>query len=195
MTDRAHVETQNPPTIGTTNALNGTYLLIMVDIDAPSRTNTSLAQVIHWTQPGYKSASSKNGSYFPLVSTSPVVVPYVGPAPSPGSGPHRYAFSLFGQPANFTNPKGYAGFSAQNRTRFNTTDYAKQAGLGPIIAASYYVAENKTVTGGNGTSGTSGSGSGNGTTVPFRGEAIKTGSSRLGVGFGLVVTIVGSLAV
>lgn len=163
----------------------------MIDIDAPSRTNTSLAQVIHWTQPGYISASSKNGSYFPLISTSSTVVPYAGPAPPPGSGSHRYVFSLFKQPANFTNPKAYAGFSARNRTRFNTTDYVKQAGLGPIVAANYFVAENMNVTGANGTSGT---GSGNGTAAPFRGDAVATSSSRLSLVLGLTVATMGLLA-
>ncbi len=156
----------------------------MIDIDAPSRINTSLAQVIHWTQPGYSSASSKDGSYFPLVSTSPVVVPYAGPAPSPGSGSHRYVFSLFPQPANFTNPKAYAGFSAQNRTRFNMTDYVKQAGLGPIVAANYFAAENTNATGG-----------GNGTVAPFRGGAVEMNSFPLSLLVGLTVVIMGFLAI
>jgi len=188
-----NTETQKPATIGTNAALNGSYILIMIDIDAPSRTNTtgSLAQVIHWIQPGYISASLKNGSYFLLVSTSPVVVPYAGPAPPPGSGSHRYVLSLFKQPASFTNPKAYAGFNAQNRTHFNTTDYVKQAGLGPIVAANYFTSENKNVTGANGTSGT---GSGNGTAAPFRGDAIETSSSRLSLVLGLTVATVGLLA-
>ena len=167
----------------------------MVDIDAPSRTNSSLAQVIHWTKPGYKSSSSGNGPYHHLVSTNPVVVPYAGPAPPPGSGSHRYVFSLFSQPANFTNPKGYAGFSAQNRTRFSTTDYVKQAGLGPIVAANYYSAENKNDTGGDGTSGSSDTGSGNETAMPFRGDAIETNSSRLSLIIGLTMAIIGSMAI
>lgn len=163
----------------------------MIDLDAPSRTNTSLAQVIHWIQPGYNSAPLKNGSYFPLISTSPVVVPYAGPAPPPGSGSHRYVFSLFKQPANFTNPKAYAEFNAQNRTHFNTTDYIKQAGLGPIVAANYFAAENKNATGANGTSGI---GSGNGTAAPFRGDAVEPSSSRLSLVLGLTVATVGLLA-
>ena len=187
------IETQKPPTIGTIAALNGSYILIMIDIDAPSRTNTSLAQVIHWTQPGYTSVASKNGSFVPLISTSPVVVPYTGPAPSRGSGSHRYVFSLFEQPANFINPKAFAGFGSQNRTHFNTTEYVKQAGLGSIVAANYFVAENKNVTSGNGTSGTSGtSGTNttNGTAAPFGGGAIATSSPRLSLPLGFVVAIV-----
>jgi len=52
------------------------------------------------------------------------------------------------------------------------------------VAANYFVAENKNATGVNG---------GNGTAAPFRGGAIETGSSRLSLVFGLVVSIVGSL--
>ena len=164
----------------------------MIDIDAPSRTNTSLAQVIHWTQPGYTSSSAKNGSFFPLMSTSPAIVPYAGPAPPPGSGSHRYVLSLFKQPANFTNPKAFAGFSAKNRTLFNTTEYVKQAGLGPIVAGSYFSTESKNSTGGNGTSG---SGSGNGTAAPFRGDAIAMSTSRLSLMIGMIMAMIGFLAI
>jgi phosphatidylethanolamine-binding protein (PEBP) family uncharacterized protein len=61
---------------------------------------------------------------------------YIGPAPPPFGGPHRYIFFLYEQPADFDGKK-YAppdGKSLSNwlRMRFDLDDFEKKANLGPV---------------------------------------------------------------
>lgn len=179
------------PTIGTATALNGTYILLVVDPDAPSRNNTSLADVIQWTQPDLTSTSSPHATIFPLISTSPAVVPYSGPVPPPHSGSHRYIFLLFKQPGDFTVPASFAGFNPQHRTNFDLSEFLHETGLEQVVAANYYVSQprsstvrNTTGGGGNGTTGTGS----NGTPITFRGGASGALILRLDLLFGIIVS-------
>lgn len=48
----------------------------------------------------------------------------------------------FVQPEDFAIPAAYSGYSVQNRTLFNLTNFAAAAGLGQPVAANYWYTEN-----------------------------------------------------
>ncbi|KAK8152878.1 phosphatidylethanolamine-binding protein [Phyllosticta citrichinensis] len=153
----ANRTTLGPPTNST---LPATYLILMVDPDAPSPQNTSLGEFLHWLQPGARLSRSTetqtaNDTAISLLSASDTgteaIVPYQGPAP-PSVGPHRYIVLVFRQPdgpANFSLPADYdARRGGQNRTLFNATDFVQKASLGEPVAATFFLAGEKTT--GNG---------------------------------------------
>lgn len=63
------------------------YTLTVVDPDAPSPTNPSMAPFLHWLVTNIPQGELEKGS---------MVVPYMGP--SPPEGDHRYCFLLYEQP-------------------------------------------------------------------------------------------------
>lgn len=67
---------------------------------------------------------------------------YIGPAPPPGSGPHRYVFFLYEQPADFdvqkyASPEGRK-VGAMKRMFYDLDAFEGTAKLGPIVAANYF---------------------------------------------------------
>ena len=66
------------------------------------------------------------------------------PSPANTSPAHRYIALLFAQPANFTVPAAFQGYSATNRTLFNVTNFATQARLGAPVEANYFLVANTT---------------------------------------------------
>jgi len=79
-----------------------------------------------------------------LTNTSAALIPYRQPAPPVTSPAHRYIQYLFAQPANFTVPAAFAGFSATNRSMFNLTQFVAAAHLGAPVAANYFLCSNMT---------------------------------------------------
>jgi len=131
-------EAQVPPEI-TFNVTSPTttYIAIGLDIDAPFPAFGPLGPILHWIQPGLKATGSSA-----LESSDPFVADYIGPAPPPFGGPHRYVFFLYEQPADFDGKK-YAppdGKSLSNwlRMRFDLDDFEKKAKLGPVLAVNYF---------------------------------------------------------
>ncbi|MCJ1365556.1 hypothetical protein MMC16_004680 [Acarospora aff. strigata] len=167
------------PSVAATSALSGTYLLTIVDPDAPTPQNPNRSEIIHLLQP---SVSFAQTGPFAAMFSAPAIVPYARPMPPPVSDAHRYVALLFAQPANFTLP---AGFNATNRMNFNLTNFAAQARLGTPIAANYFLVSNMTGTagavGGRNATGTvalsamptatSTARNGTATPVPFKGAA------------------------
>lgn len=99
-----------------------------------------LGPILHWMQPGLKSGGA--GSQALTVSDTPVIAHYLPPTPPPFSGPHRYVFLLYEQPADF-DVKKYAppageDFVPRNRMWYNLTTFEKEAKLGPVVAANYF---------------------------------------------------------
>ncbi|KAJ5665071.1 uncharacterized protein N7477_007519 [Penicillium maclennaniae] len=78
-----------------------TYLIVGLDIDAPFPSFGVLGPILHWIQPGVKITESST-----LDTSAPFIANYIGPAPPPGSSPHRYIFFLYEEPAGF-EPKKY----------------------------------------------------------------------------------------
>ncbi|KAI9677849.1 MAG: hypothetical protein M1829_002346 [Trizodia sp. TS-e1964] len=161
--------TASQPTIGTAAALKGTYILLVIDPDAGT-----FAEVLHWLQPGLTSIA--NGSvnaagFVPLTTNAQPISQYVGPAPPLNTGYHRYTLLLFSQPANFSVPSAFAGFKYPNITGFNTANFVKAAGLGPVVAANYFRVINGTA---NSTTTTSTAGATVSTPVSVAGNATVT---------------------
>ena len=112
-------------------------MVIGLDIDAPFPSFGVLGPILHWVQPGFKIATSSQ-----LESAAPFVANYIGPAPPPGSAPHRYIFLLYEQPEAFDGskyaPAGGKNLSNWNRMRYDLGAFEKEIGLGPVIAANYF---------------------------------------------------------
>lgn len=131
----------------------------MVDPDA--KYNGSHTEILHWIQQDLTySPSMSNASIYPLITAanSTAVAPYVSPAPPAELPPraHRYTLLLFKQSANFTVPSAFATI-VQTRVGFDLVKFVADVGLGPVIAADYFLAMNTSVAGV--TSGSAGVGS------------------------------------
>ncbi|KAE8391454.1 phosphatidylethanolamine-binding protein [Aspergillus alliaceus] len=130
-------DAQSPPGL-TFNAPSPstTYMVIGLDIDAPFPSFGVLGPILHWIQPGLKANNSE------LEITKPFVANYIGPAPPPGSSSHRYVFLLYEQPEGFDGAK-YAPANGQNlsnwhRMRYDLDAWAKEIGLGEVVAGNYF---------------------------------------------------------
>ena len=134
-----------PPKVTSATPLSGTYLLSLVDPDASVPAAPTVAQYLHWLQPGLIFSSTPNSTAFPANIPSAAAVAYARPAPPPTSSAHRYITLLYAQPSNFSIPATFQGFSASNRTKFNISVFAAETGLGAPIAANYFLVSNMTV--------------------------------------------------
>ncbi|EME80522.1 uncharacterized protein MYCFIDRAFT_31574, partial [Pseudocercospora fijiensis CIRAD86] len=114
-----------------------TYLIIALDLDALFVNIPILGPILHWIQPGLK-ASADNV----LTTNEPFVADYIGPAPPPLSGPHRYCFFLYEQPENFDGrkyaPPNGGKLSAMKRMRFDVEGFENEVGLGVIVGCAYF---------------------------------------------------------
>jgi len=71
-------------------------------------------------------------------------IPYAGPGPAAGTGPHRYIGLVWVQPANFAPP---ATPPANPGVKpFDLTAYITAAGFSPAIAVTYFTVTNGAVT-------------------------------------------------
>jgi len=110
--------------------LDGNYTLAMVDPGAVGEDQSSGA-TRHWL---VNSLTIDGGALKNASALS--VTEYAGPAPPVGSGPHRYTFLLYSQPAEFGPPSEFSGANI-GVSKFDVTAYATTSKLGPIIGGSY----------------------------------------------------------
>nr|ANS56347.1 FT-like protein [Sciadopitys verticillata] len=104
------------------------YTLIMTDPDAPSPSDPTLRECLHWIVTDIPATTSASYGR-ELVSYEP---------PRPIIGIHRFIFVLFKQERRQTvNPPG-------SRQNFNTRSFAQQNGLGLPVAAVYFNAQKET---------------------------------------------------
>ncbi|PQE03452.1 phosphatidylethanolamine-binding PEBP protein [Rutstroemia sp. NJR-2017a BVV2] len=169
-------DTAQPPTIGTTTKLTGTYTILMVDPDIPSSSGTGpTSQFLHWVQSDLVSSNTtttiSGQKVYTLVNTknTTAFAAYLQPNP-PNKAPttHRYTQLLF----NTTGGSASTALkslqtAAKSRENFSTTDVVKSAGLVVLMGNSFDVAFadkgiNSTGAGAGSSSGTSG-GKGSGT--------------------------------
>jgi len=88
--------TQKVPTVSFPTTQGAYYSLLMIDPDNDSRETHKYRQFIHWwliNIPGVSGGQSVD------IDKGFVVSPYMGCAPDPGSGRHRYVFLLYEQQA------------------------------------------------------------------------------------------------
>jgi phosphatidylethanolamine-binding protein (PEBP) family uncharacterized protein len=131
-------ETKTTPTFSlgskSTTSTTTFYLIVGLDVDAPSRANPIFAQVLHFMNIDFSVASRSN---LTLTSTNAEATePYLDPAPPQGSGPHRYIFLLFEQPSGFTPTELPA-----NRTNFDVEAWRTEHGLAAAVAGTYFETE------------------------------------------------------
>ncbi len=102
------------------------YTVLMFDVDAPSRATSHGLCWLHWAVgdiPGLDIAAGAE------------IVPYAGPTPPKGSGPHRYVLAVYRQSREFVLPQ-------LDRPRFDPLRFAHSHALEPI-AANFFVTENE----------------------------------------------------
>jgi len=132
-------DAQSPPelTFQVPDASN-TYMVVALDIDAPFASFDVLGPILHWIQPGLRSTAGS----LALKATEPFVANYIGPAPPPGSGPHRYVFFLYEQPVGFEGkkyaPSNGENLSNWNRMRYSLDAWETEVRLGPVMAVNYF---------------------------------------------------------
>ncbi|XP_071827636.1 protein D2-like [Apostichopus japonicus] len=112
---------------------DGYYTLIMVDPDAPSRTNPTLRYILHWLITNLKGSDLQTGQH----NTGDVIAPYHGPAPPLGSGPHRYYLLLFQQDGPLTDIT-----PPSSTSNFDWIEFAKSYDLGMPVAFNMFTTEN-----------------------------------------------------
>lgn len=136
--DQHHTDAQSPPELSFPGASpDKTYFVVGLDIDAPFPSFDVLGPILHWIQPGVKVTESSG-----LDISGPFVANYIGPAPPPGSSPHRYIFFLYEEPAGF-DLKKYAPVDGKplgnwHRMRYDFDSWAKEINLGPLVAFNYF---------------------------------------------------------
>lgn len=82
-------QVKNMPNVSWEAEKNAYYTLLMVDPDAPSRTNHTLREVRHWLVMNIPECSVENGDE---------VMEYIGSGPPKNTGLHRYIFLVYQQP-------------------------------------------------------------------------------------------------
>ncbi|KAJ4977411.1 hypothetical protein NE237_002517 [Protea cynaroides] len=108
---------------------NKLYTLIMTDPDAPSPSEPTMREWLHWIvvdiPEGLDASKGKE------------IVPYMGPAPPIGI--HRYVFALFQQRGG--GPVSGEIRPPDARCNFSTRNFAAQNRLGLPVAAVYFNAQ------------------------------------------------------
>ncbi|RFU76617.1 phosphatidylethanolamine-binding [Trichoderma arundinaceum] len=74
---------------------DASYMLLLVDPDAPTPDDPKFAFWRHWVLPGLKPLAAADGV---VAQTKPVLTEYLAPGPKDDSQPHRYLFLLFREP-------------------------------------------------------------------------------------------------
>ncbi|KGN64620.1 protein MOTHER of FT and TFL1 [Cucumis sativus] len=103
---------------------NQLYTLVMVDPDAPSPSEPTFREWLHWIVVDIPEGADAN--------KGKEVVHYMGPQPP--TGIHRYVFAVFKQ----NTPLGGRLRPPTTRSNFKTRQFASQNGLGLPVAAVYF---------------------------------------------------------
>ncbi|KAF8713238.1 Phosphatidylethanolamine-binding protein, partial [Rhizoctonia solani] len=141
-TNFARNDTLNTPQFSVEGIKNGTYLIAIVDPDAPSRANPTVSQIRHMFATNFVVSATRSASVIRsmvLQNSTAAISPYFPPNPPVGSGAHRYVALLYAQPSNFDA----ASLNATQFARFNISSFAASAGLGDPLAGTFLTVEQK----------------------------------------------------
>ncbi|XP_061674031.1 phosphatidylethanolamine-binding protein 4 isoform X2 [Syngnathoides biaculeatus] len=111
------------------------YVLVMVDPDAPSRSNPTSSYWRHWLVTNVPGSSLRNGVLQGLTITD-----YRPPTPPQASGLHRYQFLLYDQPSDMAVSLAQRESSA--RGQWNLEAFIKRFHLGEPVAAVQFLTQN-----------------------------------------------------
>ncbi|XP_063167181.1 phosphatidylethanolamine-binding protein 4 [Candoia aspera] len=112
--------------------VNKRYVLIMVDPDAPSRSNPKYHFWRHWAVTGIRGADLKTGNLKGYVLSD-----YRRPTPPSESGYHRYQFFLYEQPVHEVlslNSEETASFGS-----WNINNFVDRFQLGTPVASTQFI--------------------------------------------------------
>ncbi|KAJ2978998.1 hypothetical protein NQ176_g3512 [Zarea fungicola] len=120
------------PDITAPSGLQGPFVALMVNPDAPPPPDSSRPEFIHWIQADLTADVSGR-----LSSSSAPFRAYQAPAPIQRGSPLHFIVLVFQQSApGFSVPSAFARYSSGNPTGFNTSQFALQGGL-ELAAANY----------------------------------------------------------
>ncbi|KAJ4328858.1 hypothetical protein N0V84_000645 [Fusarium piperis] len=124
---------------------NTSHVVVLVDLDAPNGTDSNAyAPFLHWTKFIPSGVTTLPGA--PPLNLSDFA-PYFGPAPPPGTGPHRYVALLFSSSnSTFQVPPSFKEFNSSevtDRIKFDIETFADEGRL-DLVAANWFTSENET---------------------------------------------------
>lgn len=108
------------------------YTLIKTDPDAPDRIGHAYREFVHWVVTDISAESLASGAI-----DGNTILPYLGVGAPYASGLHRYCFILFEQPDG-CDPGPSLASALEGRGGKKVCVAASAAGLGPIVAATWY---------------------------------------------------------
>lgn len=111
------------------------YVLMMVDPDAPRRSNSTSAYWRHWLVADIQGASLRKGQIKGTTLTD-----YRPPTPPGKSGFHRYQIMLFEQPAD--TRVTLTEEEEAHRGKWDVDAFLKRVGLGAPVATIQYLTQN-----------------------------------------------------
>ncbi|XP_068643940.1 protein MOTHER of FT and TFL1 [Aristolochia californica] len=115
--------TAHPPTVQISGKSSDLFTLVMTDPDAPSPSEPTLREWVHWIVLDIPGGSDP--------SQGKEILPYMGPQPPVGI--HRYIFVLFQQKTASPPMEG-----PTSRANFKTREFAEEHGLGLPVATVYF---------------------------------------------------------
>ncbi|GJN28865.1 hypothetical protein PR202_gb17037 [Eleusine coracana subsp. coracana] len=121
----------NAPAVHITSRANDLFTLVMTDPDAPSPSEPSMRECLHWLVVNIPGGGDP--------SQGEEVVPYMSPRPPLGI--HRYVMVLYQQRSRLVAPVPTASGVDAARARFSTRAFADRHGLGLPVAAMYFNAQ------------------------------------------------------
>ena len=122
-------ETQNEPSVTWDRCSGKYYSFLMVDPDAPTPQDPTLADILHWMVIDITSCNVDSGD---------VKMEFKGPAPPNGSDPHRYCLFMFETDVSIEWP------TPESRYNFNMTAfeiYINNTQGGRVEGSSYFMAQ------------------------------------------------------
>ncbi|KAJ6480590.1 PEBP-like protein [Mycena vitilis] len=122
--------TARPPSFEVRGAAGrGPFVVAMVDPDAPTPADPSLAQIRHFLAGDFHLRDDC------LFNTTPAVSDFVQPAPPAGSPAHRYIILLYKQSAAFAHQQLVN--ASTSVLGFNLSQFASAVGLGEPVAGTF----------------------------------------------------------
>ncbi|KAG0514231.1 hypothetical protein BDA96_10G172700 [Sorghum bicolor] len=121
------------PVVQIAGRANDLFTLVMTDPDAPSPSEPTMRELIHWLVVNIPGGADP--------SQGETVMPYLGPCPPVGI--HRYVLVVYQQKARFRAPPVLApGAEVEaSRARFRNRAFADRHDLGLPVAAMYFNAQ------------------------------------------------------
>jgi len=132
-----------------------TYMLVLVDPDAPSPQDRKYSPWRHWVQPGLKPMTlteieeksksaqpSENGGFEIVRKTLDAATSYKGPGPNKGTGFHRYLFLLYHSASSPSiTAEDTGGHEFTSRRAWNVTKFTEEKGL-KLVGANWFKCRN-----------------------------------------------------